>query len=326
MSAQTGSATAETQATPKGYQLQSGLLPRPDTTRAWEIRVNGKTITDGLVDVRTLQIVCARNPGDPERTLIGLVEYGAEPKPDGNPSGYDTFLFWEYGGAVTVPWTFIGGELYVGMVIQRRFAETHATYCPDGKVKNAPRGFHNIRGLADETAKRELKGEVGVFEGETVRLNGENANANNAWFKYRDELDSEGRSVRQGGVAAYAVKVNAAHLIPGKNEDEYVFDPTKLGERPKGSSYEVISGCTFVHWTEAVRSRDGFTCIAISRLLADLHEARTIDVYDPETAPKEQEGGETAQAASEGATMPAPPPVVSSAPPAPGGPALPGVV
>ena len=249
-------------------KLTSGLLERvPGLTRAWMFLFGGAPIETPAA----MTILLERTPGDPA-TRLGRLEYGAEPKADGTPSAYDTFIFHELGGAVTLPFAFVDGNLFVAVVEQRRFCETHSEYNPSGKVENAPRGFHNVGAAAQQTATDELKSEVGVFEGETFRLPGQPQNANNSWFSYEDELDQDGESVGQGGVIPHAVKVNSAFL-EATEAGRYRIKPEHLGERKKGSPYEMIGNCTFLPWQEAVQLRDGFTACAVARLLVNLENS-----------------------------------------------------
>jgi hypothetical protein len=256
--------------------LSSGLLPRTDNTRAWPILVNGKPLPELIGEpVRTLSIDCVRDPMNPDGTRLGRLNYGAEPGKDGTASAYDTWVYTETGGAVTLPYAIVNGELYVGVVEQRRHVEVHPEYNPSGMILNAPRGSHNVKREATATAREELKEEVGVFVADTVRLHGENINANNAWFAYMDELEG-GTTAGQGGVTCFAVEVNAKHLLAnvgpmgGVFYNTYRMDEKFLGERPKGSPYEMIGKCVFVTWHTALRLRDGFTHSATLRLLAFL--------------------------------------------------------
>jgi hypothetical protein len=234
--------------------------------------VNGEIVRD----VRTLEIICARDPNRAEETLLGVLEYGAEPGVDEAPSPYDTWLFFELGGVVTLPFSILDGRLLVGVVEQRRFAELHPVWNPRGMVCNAPRGFHNWRREADETALRELRGEVGVFPGETFDLGGEALNFNNSWMKYRDQLQ-EGKPVAQGGVKTFGVEVNP-DFLEKRDDRAYVIKSDRLGERPKGSPYEIIGRCLFLGWTEATNLRDTPTVASIARLLACLLRQNRVSI------------------------------------------------
>ncbi len=254
------------------FGFGSNLLARNETVRAWHIEVNGRSLTDLIGGpINTMVMTCARDPKKPDESLLGYLEYGAEPKADGTLSAYDTFIFKERGGAATMPYVFIEGELYVGVVEQRRNPEVDPEYNPTGKVWNVPRGFNNFKGLMADTAARECRGEVGVFEGEIFRLPGENVNANNAWFAYYPEQGLNGESVlvpvRQGGVAMFAVEVRPNHLVKSADGDWYAFSPEALGPRPKGSPYEVIGSCRFIRVYDAVDLRDALTLCAVARLL-----------------------------------------------------------
>lgn len=250
--------------------LTSGLVPRSDETRAWPIAVNGRPLADAIGEpVRTLVIDAVRNPSDPDGTRLGSVEYGAEPDKDGRPGRYDTWIFREMGGAVTLPFAIIDGELHVGLVTQRRYAEIHPTYNPTGKVPNAPRGFHDPNKIEGEaTAQAELQQEVGPFEGQIFRLPGENVTCNNAWMQYVDE-EKDGQSCAQGGVNFHAIEVGP-NSLERRDDGTYAFPAEVTAGRPQGSAYEVIGRCEFVHWTKATEARDGFTAIAVVRLMAHL--------------------------------------------------------
>lgn len=254
-------------------KLTAGLLDRvPGVTRGWRVSIN----SEPAETPRSLTIELERTPGDP-KTRLGRLEYGAEPKSDGTASGYDTFVFHERGGAVTLPFAFVDGGLFVAVVEQRRFAETHPEYNPSGRVQNAPRGFHNVGATAVETVQTELNEEIGVFKGVTFRLPGEPINANNAWFSYEDEENSDGQSVGQGGAIPHAVEVNAT-VLEADGTGGYRIRSECLGERPKGSPYEMIGNCTFLPWLRTVALRDGFTSQAVARLLSHLVATKRLEL------------------------------------------------
>lgn len=246
---------------------ESGLVPRGENTRAWGIYVNGDSLREIYDDepITSLVVVARNNAGK----QLGRLEYGAEPTPEGEPSDFDTWLFKDISGAVIVPFVVINGELLVGVVEQFRFAEQHNMYNSSGKVWNAPRGNFSELREADAAAQHELIGEVGLFKESPFRLEGENVNVNNAWFAYEDELKN-GKSVKQGGVALYAVPVNQNEMEPAGPSGNWRVSDRILEGRPKGSPYEKIGKCLFVPWQEAIKLRDGFTVIVVARLLAHL--------------------------------------------------------
>ncbi|MFA6429862.1 MAG: hypothetical protein WCV84_05190 [Patescibacteria group bacterium] len=254
--------------------LPSGLEPRdPNKTRAWTVEVNDEIVPR----VRTLVIHCEREPGK-SKTALGRIEYGAEPDKNGYAGAYDTWIFYEKGGAVTLPFCVRDGQLWVALSEQKRFCEKDEVWNRTGVVPNAPRGFHDVRMVAAETAAREMKGEVGVFDGDTSRPEGENGNANNAWLKYEDERNADGKPVRQGGVTAYAVEVNPASLEPNPDKPGTLrIKPNLLGERPVGSPYEMIGKTWFVPWQTAARNRCMMTSFALLRLIDFLVEQKRLE-------------------------------------------------
>ena len=239
------------------------LVPRGPETRAWKVEINGAPVEE---EVKSLRIICQRKPGDDADVPFQHFEYGAEPNGDGVPGAFDTLVLISQGGSLTLLFAIRNGLLVVGLAEQKRFCERHPEFNPSGKIRNAPRGFHGKSGDAGDTARHELRGEVGEVVGEVVHLDGPAMNADNAWFTYRNA--SRDGNPEQGGVSVYGVEINPEHLIP--HDEGYIFSPDHLGERPKGSLYEMIGNCLFVPWHQAVLVRDGLTLGAIARLLRKL--------------------------------------------------------
>ena len=240
----------------------SSLVPRGPETRAWKVEVNGVPVEE---EVKSLRIICQRRPGDETDVPFQVLEYGAE-HDAGVTSKFDTIVLISQGGALTLLYAILKSHLFVGLVDQKRFCERHSEFNPSGKVWNASRGFRGKSNDARDTARHELRGEVGDVVGEVVHLDGPAVNADNAWFTYLD-TERDGNP-EQGGVSMFAAEINPEHLLV--SNDSYVFNPDNLGARPKGSDYEVIGNCVFMPWHQAVLVREGLTIAAIARLLRKL--------------------------------------------------------
>lgn len=287
------------------------LVPPASTTRRWPLTLFGpsgqnllggeaKIILPGSTEpvpftrelITGLSLDCVRDPRNPDGTRLGRLEYGCEPKADGTPSNYDSWIFHELGGTASVPWTVIDDRLYVGLLRQRRNTEVDDEFNPSGWILNIPRGFlDSIQDKARAAARKELYEEVGVFHGAPVDLGGQNVTANNAWFGYdKMVVDDDGRVTYQGGVRFFGAHVKSDTLEEGpqsalrdllaavegdvalaiirrSNFKVLGFKPGALVPGAKDGPYEKIkNGLVFIPATLATDLRDGFTSVGVGRL------------------------------------------------------------
>ena len=308
--------------------FQSNLTLPGEKTRRWPLRLydeHGKDLLSGETQIIlpgathpvrfTRELIagfsldCVRDPKNPDGTRLGRVEYGAERNLDGTPSNYDSWIFHELGGTATIPWTIIAGQLYVGLIRQKRNSEIDAEFNPDGKILNIPRGFLDaVTDRARAAARKELYEEVGVFDGVPCDLGGQNVTANNAWFGYsRMNVGDTTETFYQGGVRFFGVQVKpdvladgpqsslrdllsaveddvALAIIRGKQSFRVLeFKPGALKPGAKDGPYEKIkNGLLFVPAVVATDFRDGFTHIGIARLRSWLERYGGARVtYDP---------------------------------------------
>lgn len=202
--------------------------------------------------------------------FLGRLTVGALPDEEGVPT-YDSWSWCEAGGAVTIPFAFIDGMVYVGVVTEFRSLEVHPVFCPDGYVMNAPRGFLDEGKTLLECAKEELRQEMGDADARVFALPGDPTNCNNAFVQYYDRPDGS-----RGGISFFAAEINPGLLerVPGSDalrrfRDGAVVPPAK------GSLGEKVLKATFMPWADAVRIRDMMTVAAIARLMAYLASRRT---------------------------------------------------
>lgn len=202
--------------------------------RGWIVEVNGEVV----LQVRRVRL---------SHPKFGELNYGL------TPPGYDGWSFHELGGggAVTLPWSVIHKQIYVGLVRQNRHNQ-------GGEVWNAPRGFLDPGEKHFEAASRELAEETGLSaEGRIDDLMGSPMNPNSAFF--------ETASSDEG------VRFNACFVHPRelerKSDNTYAFRPGVV--KPVSKAAEGIVKCSFFRWREAVRVGDMFTAAAVARLLAD---------------------------------------------------------
>lgn len=172
---------------------------------------------------------------DPEGNLkgfrltsrFGTLCYGKSPA--GN---YDTWWFEEIGGggACTLPYAVdpSTGKTFVGLLAQRRPLQDE-----NEPVLGVPRGFIKAGETHDEAAVREYQEETGdVSSPVVVRLQGDGANPNNAFF-----------DTRGGGVQFFAVQVPWAQLKENPSGEGLVYNKDEITEEQR---LEGIERCVFV--------------------------------------------------------------------------------
>lgn len=181
---------------------------------------------------------------------LGQLTYGKSPSGE-----YDQWAFHEVGGggSVIIPFSIVGKELWVGVVIQPRPLQS------ESPVPNVPRGFMDPKESHFQAAASELAEEMGLVDFPVVNLGGEGGNPNNTFFETWGEDE---------GIHFWAVEVPANFLVAG--ESQYGFKPGAVQPIKGDKMAERILGSKFVLWTEAAKFGDMMTLSAITRLLANL--------------------------------------------------------
>ncbi|MBA3724135.1 MAG: NUDIX hydrolase [Candidatus Levybacteria bacterium] len=170
------------------------------------------------------------------------------------PEGYDRWIVREPngGGAVTVPYIRIDGELYVGVNKTQRSAA-------GGPVTEVPRGFSLPLESHDDTAAREFEEETGVttLSQRIKDLGGRPVNPNTTFF----QADARKRE----GVKFYGLELNKDEVTVLRESDNpqtrvYEFTPELKGK------------ITAVNEKLDLREFDFITRIYLEIHLVDLHK------------------------------------------------------
>lgn len=203
--------------------------------RSWEVELNGEVIEKVL----HLKI---------SNSKFGEVNYGL------TPAGYDGWSFHEIGGGgvVTVPFSIIDGELYVGLVKQLRHNQ-------GGEAWNVPRGFLSPDENHFKAAIREYEEEVRYLSPDkrVKPLEGESCNPNSAFFETAEKGE---------GVKYYSIEILPTQLELDPEQNAFRFRSGLL--EPATKQAELILKCRFFGWRKAVQVADMFTVAAAGRLLA----------------------------------------------------------
>lgn len=222
--------------------LLKPISPKRQRGRKWHVYVNG-------VHVPEVSFISIDHP------KLGTLSYGE------TPAGYDGWAFHEEGGggAVTLPFSFVGGALWVGLVHQRRHNQ-------GGDVWNAPRGFLDPGERHADAAARELAEETGfaVDAGRVLGLPGAKGNPNSAFF----ETWGEGE-----GIGFFALEVSPDDLTPDGEGFTFRAERVAAAQHSGGSAAaEMIWRARFFPWAEAAGVGDLLTNAAVARLLAWLKQ------------------------------------------------------
>jgi len=220
--------------TPHGTKL----VPVPGGKQRMKFFLNGVEITTPVISL----VACLETPQTDFQVVYGL-----------GPSGYDDIAWREIGGGGVVDtlFTFIEGELYIGLLTQNR------PYQSDQPIENVIRGYLDPAKTRLETAKAEAEEEGGVSL-VAIEMAGDPTNPNNA------STESWG-----GGITHY-------RYVPPKllvsEADGFVFKPgVAKATDPIGDK---ILKCHFIHWKKAARLGDQMTLAGGFRLLADLADLK----------------------------------------------------
>lgn len=215
--------------------LIKGIPDELQEKRGWKVYLNGEEV----LKVNSVKIV---NP------KFGELNYGL------TPGGYDAWSFREVagGGVVTIPFSIIDGDIYVGLVEQMRHNQ-------GGKIWNVARGFLNPGETNFQALIREYEEEV-RYAGPDKRikpLEGENMNPNSAFFETPEKTD---------GVKFFSLEVLPSQLELDIELGAYRFKAGLL--QPTNRQAELIYNSRFFSWRTAVQVGDMFTIAAVGRLLA----------------------------------------------------------
>ncbi len=186
------------------------------------------------------------------------------------PGGYDAWAFHEPGGggAVIVPFAFMGNHVLVGLVEQKRPLQDR-----ERPILNLPRGMAAAGERPFVTAFRETEEEMGMEESALTltQLPGKHVNPNSTFF------DTAGP---EEGVKFFALpipkpmleKADAGSAGPlAGTAQTYELKKEYLRQDPasrNARAAEQILGARFVPATQALLLADGFTVIGVARLLA----------------------------------------------------------
>lgn len=213
-----------------------GRMPT-DQKRGWKVEVlgcDGQTITE-VEEIRL---------SHPEFCIILY----------GRMSGTDTDRLFIHenggGGAVVIPYVWIGGRLFVGSLLQHRANMGGQVVCAIG-------GFRNQNETHREAADREYLQESRLPSGAFVELPNP-GNPNRAYFV----TDEDGE-----GIHFYALQIPEEYLIP-QGGDAYGINADFL--KVSTEDTEQIEGAIMVPVCVAATSADMLLNAAVSRLLSYL--------------------------------------------------------
>jgi myo-inositol-1(or 4)-monophosphatase len=178
------------------------------------------------------------------------------------PEGYDRIVIREKngGGSVIIPYLYINGELYVG-------ANRAGRSATGGLVTEVPRGFSLPKESHEETAKREFQEETGVKESLANRihdLGGKPVNPNSTYF-VANARQREG--VKLFGLEVHPDEVEVRRDSADPKRRIYKFTPELQGEIKEKNEKIKAEGIRFVHVDLLRNTNDGFTHMAMARLL-----------------------------------------------------------
>lgn len=235
----------ETNLLPPKTPFELGVIgsdPEAQAKRGWTVMINGEIVPV----VSSLSI---------RHDKMGIdFNYGQ------HPDGYDSIGIHEQGGggAATVPYAIIEGQLMIGVVAQKRVAA-------GGVVLEIPRGFLDLGETHDETALRETKEETGldVIKSRLEKL-GSEMNPNSTFFNTSREGE---------GVSYYAIQVLPNELDKVTMPDgssHYTFTEAIRAQAEGDKTTERILGSKFISLQEAKKYCDMFTGEGVYLLVAQL--------------------------------------------------------
>lgn len=202
------------------------LIPVPASiSRDWTITVNGERVDAASACISS---------------QFGRWHYGL------HPHGYDTCWFEEPngGGVITIPYSVIDNEIWVGLIIEHRPNMGGRRLCAIG-------GYIDPGEHPDFAAAREMAEEVALSDQPPTALPGPAANPNRAVYI----ADAE----RGQGCHFYCLSVAAESLQPER-------DSCRRWVAPESAEMDSV---LFYHWREAiVRTADSLALAGIARLLA----------------------------------------------------------
>lgn len=209
----------------------------PNINRGWTLHITSRS--GERREVEDVSFMELHNP------KFGTVRYGQSA--DGP---YDVWAAHDNGGAVTVPFAVIDGELYVGLV------EQHRRLMADDPVLNVPRGFVKEGEELFETAMREAGEEVGLplDHRRMDVIAGELVNAQSTFFETHEG----------NGIGFHSYRFSPEHLEQIDGENRYKLTAEL---KPKKGIGETFSACVFVPWSEALLLGCMFTRAIVGSLV-----------------------------------------------------------
>lgn len=225
------------------------VKPIPENLpRGWEIQTqNGQNGQPEIIS--------------PNELVANQTKMGTEIRYGERPEGYDGFVIKEPngGGAVTIPYLFVNGELYVGAQQQKRVTT-------GGLVTEVPRGFSLPHEEHDQTAKREFEEETGVTASLADRIKplpGKPINPNTAYFQANLH---KGEGVKLFGIEFKADEVQLRRDSKDPERRVYTFTPDIQGDIKEKNEKIKPEGIRFFHADMLKNTPDAFTLAALARL------------------------------------------------------------
>lgn len=205
----------------------------PEDNRTWTVRIDGKPVEAGLVEIVN------------ER--FGTLVFGKRPE------GFDGWLFRQTngGGVITIPYAFIGHQasvetLHVGLIEEYRPNMGGLVLCAIG-------GFVEPTETTNEAQERELKEEAGVEFGQPQRVTSVGMNPNRAFFV----------GTADEGDMVYALPTPTRHLYQNERGQWRIREGRLNAKRE--------ADIVFLHWRDvALEVSDALAKAATLSLIANL--------------------------------------------------------
>jgi len=197
-----------------------------DKKKGWSAEINGEK-----VEINRLKLT----------SKFGELEYGLKPE------GYDGWIFKEQGGGgvITIPYTEIRDEIYVGLKLENRPNMGGRIFCAIG-------GFLDPKEIAEDAQKREAMEEANMDTKEAVILEGAPINPNRAFFVTK---------IKEG-IKVFSFKVPTTSIEKPIDEGSFIL---------KAKYLEKDSTIRFIRWQDAVMmTSDGIAKAGIAQLLANI--------------------------------------------------------
>jgi ADP-ribose pyrophosphatase YjhB (NUDIX family) len=204
--------------------------------RGWTVKIDGAEIKPNIVEIES-------HFG---KFVLGMTA-----------SGYHGWTFHEPngGGSIIVPFVFLQGKLFIGVIYQKR---PHQNI--KDETRNVPRGFSLPDEKHSSTAKREFEEETGYMPPRIHHLDGEGGNPNNAFF----ETWGPGEGIKTWAVEFSPEELDLTSTRPTINPN--------LVKRDK-ETLEGVLKVKFFTYDEITKIGDLMTHFGVNRLIAWLQQA-----------------------------------------------------